>query len=632
MSERFVSPSLEDLGKLRQPLTVGEHIVLDYFLNNLPASWEVYIQPHLNGLRPDFVLLHPENGIAVYEVKDWNLDAMEYFVEEKTASGPKLMARKDGKQFLIEKQNPVPKIDLYKNEIYTLYCPRLPSKQGYGAIVSGIIFPFASDEKARKLLDPLRKHYGHVDYPSLYPVIGADTIGDTGKWSFKKNVLPTVYKTNEGMRAGVASDLRHWLVEPEFSAEQRRPLIADLSLAQRRLVTSRTATGFRRIKGAAGSGKTFVLAGRAAVLAGEGKRVLVITFNITLINYILDMAVRFAQTGEVKKQIVALNFHIWCKRVALASGHADDYARLWRQGDAGNVLKSELALVTRKWLKDLDEGEKWDAILVDEGQDFELAWWVTLRQALRPDGEALLCADRTQNIYDVPSWTEEEMKGAGFRGDWGSLEQSFRLSPKLCELAKEFINEFFPDADAQRPEPIEGEFEFKTVLKWWQINAENAAHYCVTALMEIVEESEPPISYADLTCLVENETIGTEVVRLLMERGIRAIDTFGKGTTPEEKRQDGRRKKQAFYKGDSRVKVTTLHSFKGWESKAIVVHVGNAESESALALAYVGMTRLKRDDFGCYLTVVSAAPELVDYGKKWPFYREMLPVLPKLFE
>jgi len=47
----------------------------------LPPSWEIYLQPHLNGLRADFVLRHPRNGVAVFEVKDWDLDAMDYFMD-----------------------------------------------------------------------------------------------------------------------------------------------------------------------------------------------------------------------------------------------------------------------------------------------------------------------------------------------------------------------------------------------------------------------------------------------------------------------------------------------------------------------------------------------------------------------
>ena len=71
------------------------------------------------------------------------------------------------------------------------------------------------------------------------------------------------------------------------------------------------------------------------------------------------------------------------------------------------------------------------------------------------------------------------------------------------------------------------------------------------------------------------------------------------------------------------MKITTLHSFKGWESKVLVVHIGHANSPSSLALACAGITRLKQDDFGCHMTMVSEAEELVDYGRKWPGHRDL---------
>ena len=112
--KRFVSPPVDQLDSLRQPLTAGERIVFDFFNTHLSAEWEIYIQPHLNGLRPDFVLLHPRAGIAVFEVKDWNLSAMHYEVIERDRKSPVLMGEKDGKRFSLQNQNPVEKVRRYK--------------------------------------------------------------------------------------------------------------------------------------------------------------------------------------------------------------------------------------------------------------------------------------------------------------------------------------------------------------------------------------------------------------------------------------------------------------------------------------------------------------------------------------
>ena len=44
----------------------------------------------------------------------------------------------------------------------------------------------------------------------------------------------------------------------------------------------------QRLRGVAGSGKTLVIAQRAANLASQGKKVLVVTYNITLWHFIRD--------------------------------------------------------------------------------------------------------------------------------------------------------------------------------------------------------------------------------------------------------------------------------------------------------------------------------------------------------
>ena len=60
------------------------------------------------------------------------------------------------------------------------------------------------------------------------------------------------------------------------------------------------------------------------------------------------------------------------------------------------------------------------------------------------------------------------------------------------------------------------------------------------------------------------------VVELLREQQIKVIHTFGSGSDKTDITQESRRKKLAAYNADVRVKVTTVHCFEGWESKALV--------------------------------------------------------------
>ena len=156
-------------------------------------------------------------------------------------------------------------------------------------------------------------------YQQYYPLVGMESLVESD--------LDTLFPQckNWGrqnpssiMSEDIADDLRSWLKDPAFSQEQRKPL--ELDEHQRRIATTRTETGYRRVKGPAGSGKSLVLAARAAELARDGKRVLVCTYNITLMNYLRDLVARHARDlaarqgtrpKVIRQQIELFNFHYW---------------------------------------------------------------------------------------------------------------------------------------------------------------------------------------------------------------------------------------------------------------------------------------------------------------------------------
>lgn len=77
MQQRIIDPPKDQWGRLPTPLMPGEDKVYNLFNDRLPLEWEMYVQPHLNGLRPDLVLLNPYAGIAVFEIKDWSLNTLQ---------------------------------------------------------------------------------------------------------------------------------------------------------------------------------------------------------------------------------------------------------------------------------------------------------------------------------------------------------------------------------------------------------------------------------------------------------------------------------------------------------------------------------------------------------------------------
>ena len=631
---RFVSPPISQLDKLRQPLTKGERLVFDFFHAHLSPEWEIYLQPHLNGLRPDFVLLHPEAGIAVFEVKDWDLDAMEYWVEERLGKSPVLLTRKDGKPFSIQNKNPVEQVYRYKKELHELYCPRLDKRAGFAVITAGIIFPFANEKRIFDLFSPCLHYRGMTKYPQYNPLSGAEAI-QTG--NIRKVFPESIRRYSAYMNNEFAKDLRNWLVEPDFSSTQRQPL--ELDINQLFFVKTRTPSGYRKIKGPAGSGKSLILAARAAELLGEGKDVLVVTYNITLLHYLMDIAVRWsASSGKTRQGITWLNFHHWCKRVCQGSDHEEEYNAIWRNyfggqegmtgqkfgNDEDNTMDVFNRQLPRLVSAILDEDSagiipRFDAVLVDEGQDFLPSWWNVLRKICRENGEMLLVADATQDVYGTArSWTDEEMIGSGLRGRWAELKISYRLPPMALKYARAFAEQFLPSDTVDLPESSQEELDiYPCKLRWVQTHVDQALAACMKELLSMAPNADPQLlAIPDITFLTRSQQFGRDIVTQVGAKGVKAVHTFGDDS------QDSHRRKMGFYMGDSRIKATTLHSFKGWEARALVIFIGQTVNEKSLALIYTGLTRLKRHTECSYLTIVSCANELREFGKTWPEYDE----------
>lgn len=646
--QRVIEPPIEELSKLRQELTQGERQVFEFFHKNLDPKWEIYVQPHLNGLRPDFVLMHPNIGIGVFEVKDWNLDAMEYFPKRVNQHRVELWAKKDGRAFSHERSNPFAAVARYKERIYNLYCPRLQQNAGFAAITGGVIFPFADGNRVRSLQKEFLGESEAKSAGRYLPVSGCQELmnNDLG------TIFPDATLSHSGiMRPALADDLRGWLVEPDFAKEQRKALTLDSR--QRELADSRTNSGYRRIKGPAGSGKSLVLAARASRLISENKSVLIVTFNITLWHYLRDLVVRGTASRGQMQNVDFAHFHDWCKDVCLEAEMGEAYDELFKpvwpiNAEIEQVRAKKLPLskereLLKPLLRELSRLltpilnvdvptlaaeaakssliNKYDAILVDEGQDFLPLWWGALRNIRKTNGEMLLVADTTQDIYGTArSWTDEAMTGAGFAGDWARLEVSYRLPLDALVAAKDFATKFLPKDMVDLPDGAQGNLEVEPcTLRWIQCEPEDSERQCVDATLAMMRETgKAGLANADITFICNDIDFGRRVVdELGTYSGVRTVHTF------ERSKLEQTRKKMGFFMGDARVKATTLHSFKGWEARLLVVHVGHAVGSDGLASVYAALTRLKRSPEGSWLTVICSAPELAEYGRTWAHHTDI---------
>lgn len=622
MPAKLVDPPLEALEQLSTPLKAGVKEVVEYFASYLGQNWEIYVQPHLNGLRPDLILLNPKVGVAVVEVADWDLAAMDYSYVFGRRSEPKLKVSRVGGVADLGGSDPVSKIETYKDAIFSIFCPRLDN-QGYACITGIIAFPYARRDEVQPILQPVREYFGHHEHGRQNTLLTVDdiSVGDKAL----RQVLPVAYLSKDDrFFTDSARDLRHWLVEPEFERDLRRPLMQDLDARQQALVNSRTGSRYRKIRGAAGSGKSLVLAARAAALAREGKSVLIVTFNITLVNYLLDYVARAERERKIREKIEAWNFHSWCKFLAAKVGCRSEYRSLWRDNNHQAVLDKLLAESVIGWCEKLNEDDRYDAILVDEGQDFQRDWWIALRSALKSSGEMLLVADRAQNIYGVENWLDGDLRGTGLSSTWYELSASYRMPEALIDIAADFANRYLPATEAIIPTPVNRGLDLAPDrLSWIQCEESEALEACMFGISDLLALTNPIISVSDLTIIIDDTGVGLLIEDALKKRlGVRCIHTLTPDSGDDEQRNtESRRKKLAFFRSDHRAKLTTIQSFKGWESSVLILYVSKAESLEQLSLVYTGMTRLKAVDRGAILTVISSAPSLESFGAGWPVFK-----------
>jgi len=141
------------------------------------------------------------------------------------------------------------------------------------------------------------------------------------------------------------------------------------------------------IEGAAGTGKTLLALEKARRLAGEGQRTLLLCFNRPLAHELN----RSAEGFEVE------TFHGLCHNKAqraqvpfhVPSGRQQQ--RFW-EDDAPMLLLEALEALP---------DDRYDAVVVDEGQDFRENWWPSIEELLRDCGAGTFYVffDPHQDLY-----------------------------------------------------------------------------------------------------------------------------------------------------------------------------------------------------------------------------------------
>jgi hypothetical protein len=308
--------------------------------------------------------------------------------------------------------------------------------------------------------------------------------------------------------------------------------------------------------------------------------------------------------------VACSNFHSFCTRVVQDAEVLGVHLETPRGAPWTAGIVAKAAQVYEQ-----GAGPRYDAVLIDEGQDFTREWFELLRdRVLVPGGETLVAVDPTQDLYDRVSWLATTEPGAptelGLPGARVRLAESLRLPNDLLALATDFATSYL-DGDILAPTPPPAR-DAGSVRSWVDVDRVRdlgpaVGHEVVRMLQEY-----PTLSPGDISFVCDYHHDGVAAVRVIEAAGIPVHHIFSRD--PDAPR---RRRRHRFWPDVDAVKGCTVHSLKGWQSPAVVLGMG--VDDRARRLAYVAMTRsaLPTDGSPAFVTVVSADDGLTGFGARF---------------
>lgn len=584
------------------PRTEGE----EYLLNKFKTSprfkgWTIFEQPHINSMKPDFILLHPDKGIIIIEVKDWNLSSETYENGGYIWGG-------NGERI---KKNPINQVENYKNSILKMELSNSVefseefNDKFFGCIETVVYFHKATIYQAKKFCKK------DNDYTKIWTKNEFDYICninnklDAYKYTYALSLNKSKFNRNK-MLDKLVKELKCNLQYSDYNYERKQPI--KLTYEQEKLSKLRK-NSIRRWSGVAGAGKSLSLAQKAVNALKEGHRVLILTYNITLRHYLRDLCSQQfgpgSYSGERKKlrsDLTICHFHDFLKivmaqfEIEVENGENDKFTQHWiNKIDSCikvNGIKSHL---------------KYDYILIDEGQDFEGEWIRFLKQFFTEVGEIFIVYDKAQDLYEHGVWIEDsnQIKNIGFKGKPGNLKISMRMPEKMVYLVQDIRNEFKIDEEEITPN-VNSQQSFIEITKWI-----NCMPLTLTEKLDQIETQVDFLrrnnnSLEDITIITTNEETGVEIVNRFKSRGIKTSHVYDMKKERNHARR--RREKWKFQGGTGRLKICSYHSYKGWETPNIIlvldepstkyedgiISKGDYKEKNIFDAIFISMSRVKR--------------------------------------
>ncbi len=396
------------------------------------SEFVVWYTPDVDGREPDFVLFHPDLGLVVFEVKDWALRQI------RKADPHTGVIEVNGRAEA--RPNPLRQAREYKHQILE----RLRRERGLcleGAphkvrvpVSAGVVFPNINrHEYEEKGLDRVIPSGLAFFWDDLHPQ--GDLFTDPSGRKFRERLeasFPPLFpctlsgRARHLLRQALFPEVR--LPVPGRSPGEDRERLRVLDHHQE-VLARRWDGGHRLLVGPSGCGKTLVLVHRARFLQKYNpgvRRILLVCYNVALVPYLRRLCANHGLALGPGGVDVCHVFEL-CARVL-----GEDVAFEKEEPDYYEMVVEMAAARVGEF------PERYDAVLVDEGQDFSTAMLRVVTGVLNPGTNHLLIAlDEHQALYrrGPRTWAEA---GVEARGRVHRLRAVYRSTEELAAFAARF--------------------------------------------------------------------------------------------------------------------------------------------------------------------------------------------------
>lgn len=560
------------------------------------SLYKLYLRPAVCVDRPDFILTNITKGIVIVNIcKD-----ISHFGEDFR----KVQAIKAA---------------LFDTYIKSLKIDSILAPSSYNTVKIGLYFPYATEEEIN---DACAKFYAEI-VNRRNSNDNADNTNAAGTFKMPKD--PTQYMVKltaktcrealsrvncRGVKSAVIEEIEEY-IKGRWHLQSQGDKDLILTPRQAELVND---TSLRlRVRGVAGSGKTLVVAHKAVKEhLRSGTKVLIITFNISLVSY-LKMCINRVCADFSTDAFDITNYHQFFLTKARRYGTGFVDASEYNNAEYFEKYKEEIRAA----------GDRYDTIIVDEVQDFMTEWIDCIRSFLTENGKLILFGDGGQNIYKrkveakigMPVIHDfENTPWRWINGDKKSIRQK---NKQIAVLASEFAKAFGISANALDSQSTIDDLE-SGQLKYLNLSSVQSVDEIARVIVQFMSANN--LSERDTVIIGESVRLLREVDasyrrqagRESVMRTFESKETFKEladrymvrddlrsqedrqaydaiRRVPQSEDCDNvnqfprltefgmaiktiRRVAKVHFTTDTElIKFSTIHSFKGWESKTVIL-------------------------------------------------------------